>query len=86
MVWRIGIDIFRTFTVVALVEEGTGRMGIAKVLTTPKDFGQGVVQVIRKGLAENVVDPADVTLMSHATTVVTNAPLEHKGARCGFTV
>ncbi len=84
MAWRIGIDIGGTFTDVALVEEGSGRIGIAKVLTTQRDFGQGVIEGIRKGLLENAVDAADVTLLSHATTVVTNALLEHKGARCGF--
>ena len=41
MAWRIGIDIGGTFTDVALVEEATGRIGIAKVLTTPHDFGAG---------------------------------------------
>ena len=84
MPWRIGIDIGGTFTDVALVEEGTGRIGIAKVLTTPHDFGEGVIDGIRRGLAEDAIDPADVALLSHATTVVTNALLENKGARAGF--
>ena len=84
MAWRIGIDIGGTFTDVAMVEEHSGRIGIAKVLTTPHDFGQGVIEGIQRGLTENAIDPADVALLSHATTVVTNALLEHKGARCGF--
>jgi N-methylhydantoinase A len=84
MPWRIGIDIGGTFTDVALVEEGTGRIGIAKVLTTPHDFGEAVIDGIRRGLAENAIDPADVVLLSHATTVVTNALLEKKGAKAGF--
>src|SRR3954454_4419816 len=84
MAWRIGIDIGGTFTDAAMLDEETGRIGIAKVLTTPRDFGQGVIDGIRRGLAENGIAPADVVLLSHATTVVTNALLEHKGARCGF--
>ncbi len=84
MAWRIGIDIGGTFTDVALVDETGGRIGIAKVLTTPHDFGQAVIAGIRRGLAEHGIDPGDVTLLSHATTVVTNALLEHKGARAGF--
>ncbi|MEI7713666.1 MAG: hydantoinase/oxoprolinase family protein, partial [Rhodospirillales bacterium] len=84
MSWRIGIDIGGTFTDVALVEEGTGRIGIAKVLTTPHDFGEAVIDGIRGGLAENAIEPTDVALLSHATTVVTNALLEHKGAKAGF--
>ncbi len=84
MAWRIGIDIGGTFTDVAMVEEDTGRIGIAKVLTTPRDFGQGVIDGISRGLGEQGIAAADVALLSHATTVVTNALLEKKGARCGF--
>jgi N-methylhydantoinase A len=84
MAWRIGIDIGGTFTDVALVEETGGRIGIAKVLTTPHDFGQAVIEGIRQGLAQHGIDPAGVSLLSHATTVVTNALLEQKGARAGF--
>jgi N-methylhydantoinase A len=84
MAWRIGIDIGGTFTDVAMVEEETGRIGIAKVLTTPHDFGAAVIDGIRTGLTGNGIEPADVALLSHATTVVTNALLEKKGARAGF--
>ncbi|HEY1933145.1 MAG TPA: hydantoinase/oxoprolinase family protein [Acetobacteraceae bacterium] len=84
MAWRIGIDIGGTFTDVALVEEETGRIEIAKVLTTPHDFGQSVIEGIRQGLDRNRIDPAAVSLLSHATTVVTNALLEKKGARAAF--
>ncbi len=84
MTWRIGIDIGGTFTDVAMVEEESGRIGIAKVLTTPRDFGQGVITGIRQGLDRYGVAAADVALLSHATTVVTNALLEQKGARAGF--
>ena len=81
MSWRVGVDIGGTFTDVALVNETDGRIGIAKVPTTPRDFGEGVVQALRIALDENGIDAGDVTLLSHATTVVTNAILEGKGAR-----
>lgn len=82
MSWRVGVDIGGTFTDVALVNETDGRIGIAKVPTTPRDFGEGVVQALEIALQEHGVDAGDVTLLSHATTVVTNAILEGKGARC----
>ena len=82
--WRIGIDIGGTFTDVALVDEASGRIAVAKVSTTPGDFGQGVIDGIRQGLATEAIDARDVALLAHATTVVTNALLEKKGARCGF--
>jgi N-methylhydantoinase A len=84
MAWRIGIDIGGTFTDVAMVDETGGRIGIAKVLTTPHDFGQAVIAGILQGLEQHGISPGDVSLLSHATTVVTNALLEHKGARAGF--
>ena len=84
MAWRIGIDIGGTFTDVALVEESSGRIGIAKLLTTPRDFAQGVMRGIGLALQEHGVDPSSVSLLAHATTVVTNALLEKKGARAGF--
>jgi N-methylhydantoinase A len=84
MAWRIGIDIGGTFTDVAMVEEDTGHIAIAKLPTTPRDFGQAVIDGIRQGLDANRIDPAGVSLLSHATTVVTNALLENKGARAGF--
>jgi N-methylhydantoinase A len=44
MAWRIGVDIGGTFTDVALVDEASGRVGVVKVLTTPQDFAEGVMQ------------------------------------------
>ncbi|MGA9867634.1 MAG: hydantoinase/oxoprolinase family protein [Acetobacteraceae bacterium] len=84
MTWRIGIDVGGTFTDVALVEETGARIAIVKVPTTPRDFGAAVIAGIRQGLRDNSIDAAEVSLLSHATTVVTNALLENKGARAGF--
>jgi N-methylhydantoinase A len=84
MAWRIGIDIGGTFTDVALVDEASGRIEVAKIPTTPADFGQAVITGIRQGLTANAIAAADVALLAHATTVVTNALLEKKGARAGF--
>ena len=84
MSWRMGVDIGGTFTDVALVNEATGQIGIAKVPTTPRDFGEGVVQALSIALREHDVAADSVTLLSHATTVVTNAVLEGKGARCAL--
>ena len=80
MSWRVGVDIGGTFTDVALVDEETGQIGIAKVPTTPRDFGQGVVQALTIALGEHDIAASNVSLLSHATTVVTNAILEGKGA------
>ena len=84
MAWRIGVDIGGTFTDVVLVDEETGRIGVAKVPTTPQDVTQGVIDGIRQGLTRYRVDPTGVVLLAHATTIVTNALIEKKGAKAGF--
>jgi N-methylhydantoinase A len=84
MVWRIGIDIGGTFTDVALVEETSGRIGVAKVSTTPTDLPEGVFRALDVAMRRYEVDAIDVGLLTHATTVVTNAILEEKGARAAL--
>ena len=84
MVWRIGVDIGGTFTDVAVVEEASGRIGVAKVLTTPGDLAEGVMDALQSAMNRYDVVDLDVGLLSHATTVVTNAILEDKGARAAL--
>jgi N-methylhydantoinase A len=84
MVWRIGVDIGGTFTDVAMVEETSGRIGVAKVPTTPADLAEGVLRALKSAVDRYEVDDAEVGLLSHATTVVTNAILEEKGARAAL--
>ena len=81
MAWRIGVDIGGTFTDVALVDDATGRIGVAKALTTPRDFAGGVLAALSGAMRRYAVAASDVALLAHATTVVTNALLEEKGAR-----
>jgi N-methylhydantoinase A len=82
--WRIGVDIGGTFTDVALVDEASGRIGIVKLLTTPDDLSRAVIEGLGAGLQRERIAPADVSLLAHATTIVTNALFEKKGARTGL--
>jgi N-methylhydantoinase A len=84
MAWRIGVDIGGTFTDVALVDESSGRIGVAKVPTTPADLAAGVLDALTSAMRRYEVAPSEVALLSHATTVVTNAILEEKGARAAL--
>ena len=84
MTWRIGVDIGGTFTDVAVVEEASGRIGVAKALTTPADFSEGVLAALRMAMHRYAIAPRDVDLLAHATTVVTNAILEQKGVRAAL--
>lgn len=81
MAWRIGVDIGGTFTDVAIVDDENGRIGVAKALTTPRDFAGGVLAALEMAMRRYGIAANDVTLLAHATTVVTNALLEEKGAR-----
>src|SRR4029079_10853457 len=84
MAWRIGVDIGGTFTDVAVVDDVSGRIGAAKTLTTPRDFVTGVLEALGSAMRAYGIAPGEVGLLCHATTVVTNALLEEKGARAGL--
>jgi N-methylhydantoinase A len=79
--WRIGVDIGGTFTDVVLADEASGAVSVVKVPTTPRDFSRGVVDGLRAAMSERSVVAGDVGWLAHATTVVTNALLQGKGAR-----
>src|SRR5262249_37860904 len=76
MGWGIGVDRGGTFTGVALVDDASGHIGVAKVATTPSDLTEGVLCALDMAMRRYQVAAADVGLLSHATTVVTNAILE----------
>ena len=84
MAWRIGVDIGGTFTDVAAIDEASGRIGIVKLLTTPDDFSRAVVDGLRRIIEREGIAPAEVALLAHATTVVTNALFEKRGACAGL--
>ena len=79
-VLRIATDVGGTFTDLVFLQispEGQQRIGAAKSDTTPPDYEQGVIDVLR--MAE--VDAAAVDFLVHGTTVIINALTERKGAR-----
>jgi N-methylhydantoinase A len=76
---RLGIDIGGTFTDVAL-EIGERRL-TGKILTTPHAPEEGVLAALRSVTAEAGVEPGEVGVIIHGTTLATNALIERKGAR-----
>ena len=79
-----GIDIGGTFTDVVAYEAGTGRLHVAKVPSTPPRLGEGLLEGVRRVLAERGMSPADIERVVHGTTIGTNAVLEHRGATLGI--
>ena len=76
---RIGVDIGGTFTDVAL-EVGHRRFTV-KTLTTSRAPEEGVLAALRSVLSEAGVDPGEVGVVIHGTTLATNALIERKGAK-----
>jgi N-methylhydantoinase A len=81
---RMAIDIGGTFTDATLIDEESGAVSIAKVLTTPADPSEGFMAAVGRALAEGGVEATQVQFVVHATTVATNAIIEGKIARSGF--
>lgn len=73
MAWRVGVDVGGTFTDRAALGSD-GRVRAHKVLSTPGDQAEGVVQSL--GGLDSAADR-----IVHGTTVVTNLLLERTGAR-----
>jgi N-methylhydantoinase A len=81
---RVAIDIGGTFTDATLIDETSGAVSIAKVLTTPSDPSEGFMHAVERALQEGAVTARQVGFVVHATTVATNAIIEGKIARSGF--
>jgi N-methylhydantoinase A len=81
---RVATDVGGTFTDLVYFEidpvSGKQTIRTAKSDTTPPNFEQGILNVLRK--AE--VSLEDVSFLAHGTTVVINALTERRGARTGL--
>ena len=75
----IGVDVGGTYTDLVAIDS-QGRIETRKVLSTPSDQSEGVLESLR-ALAR-----PDVDRFVHGTTVATNMLLERKGARVAFCV
>jgi len=80
----IGVDVGGTFTDLVLFESASRRLAIHKVPSTPDDPSRGVIDGIRQICERNGIAVGDLDTVLHASTVATNAMLEHKGARTGM--
>ncbi len=76
---RLGLDIGGTFTDVAL-EIGARRF-TGKTLTTPGAPEEGVLTALRSVTEAAGIEPRQVDLIIHGTTLATNAVIERKGAK-----
>jgi N-methylhydantoinase A len=82
--YRLGVDIGGTFTDLALLEEQTGTLVTGKTLTTPEDPAEGVLIGLKRLLTQHGVPIDAIEHCIHATTLITNALIERKGAITGL--
>jgi N-methylhydantoinase A len=81
---RCGVDIGGTFTDLVIVDEKSATIYIDKCLTTPTDPSVGVLSGLTSLTKEYGLDPKDIANIIHATTLMTNALIERKGAKTGL--
>ena len=85
--YRLGFDTGGTFTDFALFDESTGSLHIHKVLSTPQDPARAVIKGVRDLVERLDINPGRDRLNIYgATTVVTNAAIERKGAQTALLV
>src|SRR5688572_27726405 len=75
----LGVDVGGTYTDLVAIDD-KGRVDARKVLSTPRDQSEGVIDALR------ALSRPNVDRFVHGTTVATNMLLERKGARVAFCV
>jgi N-methylhydantoinase A len=85
--YLVGVDIGGTFTDCVVIDE-SGAVTTAKAPSTPGNFAQGMIDAIESAAEKLGIAPArlyeQVALLSHGTTVGTNAVVQKRGARIGL--
>ena len=84
MSYRLGVDVGGTFTDFLLINESDGSTYTAKVPSTPEDSSIGVLNGVARICDQSGVNPKDIKLVMHGTTVATNAVLTGNGAKVGL--
>jgi N-methylhydantoinase A len=85
--YLVGVDIGGTFTDCVVVD-AAGAVVTAKSPSTPDDFARGMLNAMAAAAEQLGTDLGGLcrstALLSHGTTIGTNAIVQHKGARVGL--
>ena len=82
--YRVGCDIGGTFTDFVLFNETSGEVVIEKCLSTPRDPSESLLTGLEQ-LKRQAGDYFDaISQIAHASTLVANAVIERKGAKCAL--
>lgn len=86
MTYRVGVDIGGTFTDFCVFDEDSGGVHSLKVLSTPEQPGQEVIDGVASLTERYGVAPREITYFTHGTTVGVNSVIQRKGINlCLFT-
>ncbi len=80
----VGVDIGGTFTDLMLHDSESGAVHVHKVPSTPGEPDRAMVSGLSELCERSGLSQDDLDAVFHATTVATNAVLEHDGARVGM--
>ncbi len=81
---RVGVDVGGTFTDLVLHDPARGLVHTGKLLTTPEDPSEGIIEGMQRILREANLAPGDLHSIVHGTTLVTNTVIERTGAKVGL--
>jgi N-methylhydantoinase A len=81
---RLGVDVGGTFTDLVLHDPRRDLVRTGKLLTTPDDPSEAIVNGVVRLLAESGLTPADLHSIVNGTTLVTNTVIERTGATVGL--
>lgn len=82
MATRLGVDVGGTFSDLIFYDDVTGKVTVAKGLSTPASPDEGVARVIAQAIPQD--DLSTAMFFLHGTTVGLNALIERKGAVVGL--
>lgn len=82
---RLSIDVGGTFTDLVMVDDGSGRMLVDKVPSTPGS-GAAVAQGIARVTSNAGINASAIDILFHGFTIATNAWLTRSGARVALVV
>jgi N-methylhydantoinase A len=84
--YRIGIDVGGTFTDFVLADMGGRGFRFHKEPSVPGDPSAAVESGIAAMLAAHAIQPTEIELVVHGTTIGLNAIIQRRGARMAFVV
>ncbi len=81
MRWQIGIDVGGTFTDFFALDAVSGEVRLHKRPSTPANPADAIVEGLKELCAAASIETAEISRISHGTTVATNALIQRRGGR-----